>query len=81
MDNQHREIPGYRELNADEIGVIQDVKAMESRVADFWRHIRDYPPGADLRFIALARTHLEEGFSYLVKAIAKPESPWDEKED
>jgi hypothetical protein len=28
------------------------------------------------RQLAMARTHFEQGFSHLIRAVAKPESPW-----
>lgn len=33
-------------------------------------------PELDPRDYAMARTHFEDGFIRLVRAVAKPESPW-----
>lgn len=32
MDNQHRKISGYRDLDHDEIDLINEIKALENRV-------------------------------------------------
>ncbi len=78
MDNQHRQITGYRELDAGEIDVMNAVKAAEEYFAVVWRRVLNIP-GADARFASIARTHIEEGCSALVRAVARPVSPFDQR--
>lgn len=76
VDNQHQKISGYRDLSQPEIDLMNDVKAMESDVAQLWREIagQDEIGG---RWLAIARTHFQEGFSALVRSIAQPADPFD----
>lgn len=74
MDNQHRQISGYRELDATEISLINEVKTLERAFARV--HAEVLERGGDPRDAELARTHAEDAFSRLVRAVAKPESPY-----
>lgn len=76
MENQHKMISGYRDLSAGEINEINEIKNAEKAVAGIWHIIRQ-DLAADPRWIHIAKTHFEEGFSALVRAVAKPESPFD----
>jgi hypothetical protein len=72
MDNQHQKISGYRDLTQAEIDLMNVVKGAEIAVGDVWRGVMDLPD-VDKRWASVARTHFEEGFSALVRSIAKPE--------
>lgn len=76
MENQHRQIDGYRELTAEEISLINEVKQLQRRFAQLRREVLQR--GGEPRNAALARTYGEEGFSRLIKAVAKPEDPFEE---
>lgn len=75
MENQHEKIDGYRDFEQGTIDVINEIKSMERQVADYWRALVS-EDDADKRELALARTHFEDAFMHLVKAVAKPVSPW-----
>lgn len=75
MENQHRLIPGYRDLTQDEIESIVEIKECEKVVAVVWNRILDRSP--DLREMALAKAHFEDAFMHFVKAVAKPDTPWE----
>jgi len=70
MDNQHKQIKGYRDLSQDEIDGMNRLKALEQEVLD----VLDAPrlPEVDGRWNAIARTDLEKGFMAAIRAIAKP---------
>ena len=53
MENQHRQIAGYRELNADEIALMNEAKAIERRFNSFIDKLRA-APGIDQRNVAMA---------------------------
>jgi hypothetical protein len=72
VDNQHKQISGYRDLSQDEIDAINEIKAYEKTVGELWRRVGDVE-GVDRRWMAIARTHFEEGFSAFVRAVAQPE--------
>ena len=71
MENQHREITGYRELSREEIDLMNMVKGLACRVGAELE-IVNQAPDTDKRWVAIARTHLQEGFMALTRAIAKP---------
>ena len=73
MDNQHREITGYRELNQDEINLMNMVKGLACKV-EAELEIVNQAPGTDKRWVAIARTELQQGFMALTRAVAKPTS-------
>lgn len=73
-------IRGYRELPGDQVSAINQIKDAQWEFADLWKSVRDRD-GVDMRWVAIARTHFEEGFSALVRAIARPQDPFaDQKE-
>lgn len=82
MDNQHRKISGYRELTPLEIDRMNRIKALEAEAASLFSEIQEAEtevPIVDqeaLRSLALAKTNLQTGFMWFVRAVAKPQSNW-----
>lgn len=72
VDNQHKQISGYRDLTQHEIDAMNSIKAAERDIARLWRQISELP-NVDRRDMALAKTYLEDGFSRFVRAVARPE--------
>ena len=79
MDNQHKMIKGYRDLTQEEIDAMNEIKAhaeqtrlliskIEGLHADTGQH------AIDIAWLNEARTELQKGFMFLVRAVAKPES-------
>lgn len=71
MDNQHRRISGYRELSQREIDAINELKAKGEEVGALMDELKNVP-GIDQRALAIARTDLQTGFMWSVRAIAQP---------
>ncbi len=71
MENQHRKITGYRELDESEIYSMNQAKEMASCVGDVIEKL-ETSAGVDKRWLAIAKTDLQKGFMSLVRAIAKP---------
>lgn len=71
VDNQHRKISGYRDLSEEEIAAMNKWKALEREVL---QALNDPPPHTDPRWLAIGRTHIEQGFMAAIRAIAKPNS-------
>ena len=73
MENQHREITGYRELSREEIDLMNMVKGLACTVGAELEIVAQ-AQDTDKRWVAIARTHLQEGFMALTRSIAKPTS-------
>lgn len=71
MDNQHRQITGYRDLTQTEIDLINEAKALSLQVGDFLKKVE--AEGADGRWLSIGRTQLQQGFMALTRSVAKPE--------
>ena len=76
MENQHRKISGYRDLTQAEIDVMNEMKAQEAALGEMLSHAAKLiGESADLeacRWLALARTNLETGMMFAIKAVARP---------
>jgi len=73
MDNQHRIIKGYRELNQQEIDLMNEIKANGEVLRVLVNKLRN-TPGLDQRWVAIGQTDLQTGIMALVRAVAQPES-------
>jgi hypothetical protein len=79
VDNQHKQIKGYRDLTQDEIDLMNEVKAAEATLGVLWRKVGGIEvqgglaTRSDRRWHNVAKTHFEEGFSALVRSIARPD--------
>lgn len=75
MDNQHKLIKGYRDLRQDEIEFMNALKDLEEELGQALNTIEAAnnlnDPEAN-RWVALARTHLETGIMFAIKAVARP---------
>lgn len=80
VDNQHQKIKGYRDLTQEEIDVMNDLKQLENLIAAKIRELMDSAEldMESLRMLNLAKTNLQQGFMWAIRAIAKPESNWQE---
>lgn len=82
MKDQHTKIKGYRDLTADEIELMNQIKAKGEELGELVdrmdRHTnpdrRAAEPGEflDGRWISIGRTHLQQGIMALVRAVAQP---------
>jgi len=71
MDNQHRLISGHRELNPGEINLINEVKRQGEELRVALDELAN-DPNVDKRALAIARTEIQTGFMWLIRAIARP---------
>lgn len=77
VDNQHQQIAGYRDLNDTEILVVNTLKQVEENLLEVINTIDTTGVEPDPRWLATARTHFETGFMYAIKAITKPDTPYN----
>ena len=73
MDNQHKQIKGYRDLSQEEIDAMNAVKEEGEGLKDMIYDMQR-TGGLDQRWVAIAETHLQQGIMAAVRAVAKPES-------
>lgn len=72
MDNQHRKISGYRELNEEEIAVMNEVKQKGVELEQLLLKLEETSLAVDKRWVSIGKTHLQQGLMALTRAIAKP---------
>ena len=72
MDNQHRKIKGYRELDEREVAAMNHVKEVAAMVGDVVAAMEDNS-ALDPRWVAIGKTDLQTGFMALTRSVAKPD--------
>lgn len=73
MDNQHRKINGYRELNQDEIDLMNEIKAKGVELGNMIDGLRSLGADIDQRWVSIGATDLQTGLMALTRAVAQPE--------
>lgn len=89
MDNQHRKISGYRELSEAEVALMNEIKAHAETTANLIEKVSTLrnqmqgelaPPlmpdqfNESKRCLSLAKTQLQQGQMWFVRAVALPNS-------
>lgn len=75
MENQHRYIDGYRDLNKTEINVMNDIKRMGNSLGNFLENLKNNPDlDVDQRLLAIGMTDIQKGLMMAVRSVAKPTS-------
>lgn len=67
------EIKGYRQLMSTEVDAVNRIKAEGERLERLLDDIGQIN-GVDGRWLAIAKTNLQQGFMAAVRAITKPET-------
>ena len=71
MDNQHKKIKGYRELNQGEIDLMNEGKELAEKCGAYIEKLQK-TDGIDQRNVALGKTNLQQGFMWTIRSIAQP---------
>jgi hypothetical protein len=71
MENQHRQIKGYRELNEAEIALMNDIKLKGADLGKLIEILRENK-GLDQRWVSIGATHMQEGLMALTRSVAQP---------
>lgn len=71
MDNQHKHIKGYRDLSQAEIDLMNEGKALAETVGAFIDKLNAHGE-TDKRWVAVGKTHLQQGFMAAIRSVAKP---------
>lgn len=72
MENQHRQIKGYRELNEAEIAAMNEIKQKGVELGELVTKLRN-SPDHDQRWVSIGATDLQQGLMALTRSVAKPE--------
>lgn len=71
MENQHRQIKGYRELNETEIALMNEVKAKGAELGELVAKLRA-TDGIDQRWVSIGATDFQTGLMALTRSVAQP---------
>ena len=71
MDNQHKMIKGYRDLSQEEIDIMNGLKRMAEMLGKTI-HSMEETSNLDQRWISIGKTHAQQAFMALIRAVAKP---------
>ncbi len=73
VDNQHKKIKGYRDLSEEEIALMNEGKELSIKVGEYINNLENHEKLAlDRRWLAVGKTHLQQGFMATIRSIAKP---------
>lgn len=72
MDNQHRQIKGYRKLDEADIMMMNEIKEEGEKLSKLIDSLRT-SHRADQRWVSIGQTDLQKGLMALVRAVAKPD--------
>lgn len=72
MENQHRQIKGYRDLSQEEIDVMNEIKTKGAEVGELVAKLESMS-ATDKRWASIGKTDLQKGFMALTRSVAKPE--------
>ncbi len=71
MDNQHRKIKTYRELNQDEIDLMNEGKELGAKMDAYIQKLESMESN-DQRCVAIGKTNLQQGLMWAIRGIAQP---------
>lgn len=71
MENQHRQIKGYRELTEEEIALMNEVKTKGAELGDLVAKLESNV-GLDQRWVEIGKTDIQTGLMALTRSIAQP---------
>jgi hypothetical protein len=72
MDNQHKQIKGYRDLSQQEIDDMNEIKLLGVKLGDLIEKLETFET-TDKRWLAIGKTELQQGLMALTRSVAKPE--------
>jgi len=71
MDNQHKQIKGYRDLSQEEIDLINEGKELSEKCGVFMEKLES-TESTDKGDVASGKTNLQQGFMWVIRSIAQP---------
>ena len=71
MENQHRQIKGYRELSQEEIDLMNEIKEKGAELGELVDKLRK-ANGLDQRWVSIGATDFQTGLMALTRSVAQP---------
>ncbi len=71
MENQHRQIKGYRELTQVEIDLMNEIKTKGAELGELVSKLRN-TEGLDQRWVSIGATDFQTGLMALTRSVAQP---------
>ena len=71
MDNQHRQIKGYRELTQVEIDLMNEIKTKGAELGELVNKLRT-TEGLDQRWVSIGATDFQTGLMALTRSVTQP---------
>ena len=71
MENQHRQIKGYRELSQVEIDLMNEIKTKGAELGELVNKLRN-TEGLDQRWVSIGATDFQTGLMALTRSVAQP---------
>ena len=71
MENQHRQIKGYRELTRVEIDLMNEIKTKGAELGELVNKLRN-TEGLDQRWVSIGATDFQTGLMALTRSVAQP---------
>ena len=71
MENQHRQIKGYRELSQEEIDLMNTIKTKGVELGELVAKLRA-TEGLDQRWVSIGATDMQTGLMALTRGVAQP---------
>ena len=71
MENQHRQIKGYRELTQVEIDLMNEIKTKGAELGELVNKLRN-TEGLDQRWVSIGATDFQTGLMALTRGVAQP---------
>lgn len=71
MENQHRQIKGYRELDQVEIDLMNKIKVKGAELGELVTELR-LNSNLDQRWVSIGATDLQTGLMALTRGVARP---------
>ena len=82
MENQRRQIKGYREISQDETDLMNEIKTKGAEFEDLISRLHETQTAITAehgtgdaeprRWISIGQTHIQQGLMALTRAVAKP---------
>ena len=73
MKDQHKLIRGYRDLDPEEIDLMNRIKTQGEELKKLIDELYG-KTGVDIQWIHVGKIHLQQGIMALVRSVARPES-------
>ncbi len=71
MQDQHKQIKGYRDLTQEEIDLMNRLKQKGEEIFALIQEL-NVNSETDKRCVALGQTNVQQGFMWLIRSVARP---------